>query len=743
MKFLSFCEQEFAYGCAKGVWTELSWIFFLVKWPQARHTILLNAKDASLFACGYNISGELGLGNRVNQFTLTKIETLRDVTTCAIGYAHNLAVVNPLTGEGFLFMWGGNSRGQLGLGDTTNRDTPEKLVLPDNQKCIAVACGFLQTLALTADGSIYVWGGGKYGSLGLGDKFDRLRPEKINHPTPFVAIAAGKHFLAVTMDGKLHACGYGLGTGLGDKKERPNFQHVALPHKVVQIACGTYFSLVLLEDNSLYAFGYNYYGQLGLRDYNEKLRPAKINYFGEILSIHGFASHSVAVTKTGVFTWGDNAHGSLGRISTSGDQHTPTKIALGITSSNLFNKRVCNIVETNKSRKFLEFPIPNDQNYPDLKFVTNDRSEILWHNAVVSIRCPSLRPFLSSIEKRGKPAVARSKILDQVEKTTMELLRTFIYTNKVSLSKRPFVEIVSLLRIAKLFGVSALIPLCQAEFLSLMTRDNVMKMLLHFSEILRDGDPGDLVEEINWTIYFLSNQQLLTAFLGTFPTEDLATAVSGPVIQEKSFRGMRRPKNPRDIPIIEPKSISLDLKKLITSGEASDFWLRVVHGSEENNFLVHKCILSKWPYFVQEFVGRGKGASAATHKTAMPLETFGKLLHFLYFPDVEPFSFEDCAWINSSANFYNLTNEKQLLHHCADFVSEGVTGATWKESFRVAFNVGSPELQERALKSVPKADEPWAELVVLSIVIASCFVDGSSRSHRTPALARQTIILCL
>ena len=42
-----------------------------------------------------------------------------------------------------------------------------------------IAAGAEHTAAVTEDGDLYGWGWGRYGNLGLGDRNDRLTPEKV------------------------------------------------------------------------------------------------------------------------------------------------------------------------------------------------------------------------------------------------------------------------------------------------------------------------------------------------------------------------------------------------------------------------------------------------------------------------------------------------------------------------------------------------------------------------------------
>jgi hypothetical protein len=56
---------------------------------------------------------------------------------------------------------------------TLSRYSPEKLVLPSKVK--QVCCGWFHAVALTEEGTIYVWGKNEDGKLGLGDSETRYR----------------------------------------------------------------------------------------------------------------------------------------------------------------------------------------------------------------------------------------------------------------------------------------------------------------------------------------------------------------------------------------------------------------------------------------------------------------------------------------------------------------------------------------------------------------------------------------
>lgn len=54
------------------------------------------------------------------------------------------------------------------------------LILLQGESIKMVAAGAEHTAAVTEDGTLYGWGWGRYGNLGLGDRNDRLVPEKVS-----------------------------------------------------------------------------------------------------------------------------------------------------------------------------------------------------------------------------------------------------------------------------------------------------------------------------------------------------------------------------------------------------------------------------------------------------------------------------------------------------------------------------------------------------------------------------------
>jgi len=88
---------------------------------------------------------------------------------------HNLA----LTADGAAWSWGACYNGQLGHGDTQRQLLPKKIEAFAGQRVVTVAAGSAHSLAITADGAVFTWGGGAFGKLGHGDEQHELLPKKI------------------------------------------------------------------------------------------------------------------------------------------------------------------------------------------------------------------------------------------------------------------------------------------------------------------------------------------------------------------------------------------------------------------------------------------------------------------------------------------------------------------------------------------------------------------------------------
>jgi len=126
-----------------------------------------------MFACGSNGNGQLGLGDTTYRNTFTAVPALPDgkvAKQVVAGWSHTMILAE----DGTVFACGNNDYGQLGLGDTTHRNTFTAVpALPDGKVAKQVVAGRYHTMILAEDGTVFACGGNAYGQYGLGDEENR------------------------------------------------------------------------------------------------------------------------------------------------------------------------------------------------------------------------------------------------------------------------------------------------------------------------------------------------------------------------------------------------------------------------------------------------------------------------------------------------------------------------------------------------------------------------------------------
>ncbi len=255
-------------------------------------------------------------------------------TLIAAGNAHSLARL----GDGSLWGWGSGGYGQLGNGafQEVNNIATKVLNLSDP---VAVAGGEKFTLALLGDGTVWAWGANDLGQLGNGPGPQVNTPVRITTLSGMTAIAAGSaHALAVKSDGTVWAWGANTAGELGTGAASP---FIDVPVQVSGVAgakavvAGHMFSLVLLEDETVWAWGANGSGQLGNpAASNPSLAPFQVYNLTGVKKVVAGVAFTMALRKDGaVWTWGANNVGQLGIGSSGGSSSVPVKVAslAGIT----------------------------------------------------------------------------------------------------------------------------------------------------------------------------------------------------------------------------------------------------------------------------------------------------------------------------------------------------------------------------------------------------------------------------
>ncbi|KVH87985.1 Regulator of chromosome condensation 1/beta-lactamase-inhibitor protein II, partial [Cynara cardunculus var. scolymus] len=195
----------------------------------ADHTTAFSESQLKVYSWGWGDFGRLGHGNSTDFFIPQPIKALQGlrIRQIACGDSHCLAV----TMEGEVQSWGRNQNGQLGLGTTEDSLVPQKIEAFQGVTIKMVAAGAEHTVAITEDGELYGWGWGRYGNLGLGDRTDRNIPEKasvINGEKMILVACGWRHTISVSSSGGLYTYGWSKYGQLG----HGDFRDHLVPHKL-------------------------------------------------------------------------------------------------------------------------------------------------------------------------------------------------------------------------------------------------------------------------------------------------------------------------------------------------------------------------------------------------------------------------------------------------------------------------------------------------------------------------------
>lgn len=318
-------------------------------------------ESGSVYTCGANHQGQLGLGDAMPRETFTCVPKLKgkSVDYISVGADYCVAV----TEEGEVYSWGGGGYAPLGhakpkLPDDDDemevylaslRDihaegeahqAPKMIERLRGEGIVEVSAGYGHVVAVSDAGDVWTWGTGLQGQLGHGDLENKTIPTIVStlQEKVIIAVSVGhSHSVCISDEdipytwGSLHGGRLGLGI---TEREDPNprlrkyfLGPTLIPYfrgkKVLQVACSANHCLALVKDmNQVYSWGGGDGGRLGHGDAADKFMPTPVDAFRGmcVLQVACGPWHSAAIVMWPplidcgvVYTWGSGVYGQLGQ----------------------------------------------------------------------------------------------------------------------------------------------------------------------------------------------------------------------------------------------------------------------------------------------------------------------------------------------------------------------------------------------------------------------------------------------
>lgn len=334
--------------------------------------------DGTIRAWGYNSAGQLGDGTtttRTTPVTVSGISTATQIRASKDYSYHSLALLS----DGTLRSWGENTNGQLGDGTTTNSSTP--VVVSGISTATQIAAGYNHCIALLSDGTVKAWGYNGAGQLGDGTTTTRTTPITVSGLSNCIKIDAGIHAsralvtpicapptnLTTSVNGSNATTTWTAGgtetawdiyiatnpSDIPNTNSAPSVSNQNSTTYSFHLATGTTYkvyvrakctspsawvgssslsadnvvisasrsshTLMIKADGTLWAWGYNSFGSLGVGTQTTNDPPVQVGTDNDWAQVSGGYEFSIALKTNGtLWAWGNNFYGTWGNGSSGG-----------------------------------------------------------------------------------------------------------------------------------------------------------------------------------------------------------------------------------------------------------------------------------------------------------------------------------------------------------------------------------------------------------------------------------------
>jgi alpha-tubulin suppressor-like RCC1 family protein len=274
---------------------------------------LIIQSNGTLWSWGRNVYGELGLNTNRSVSSPVQVGSSlwKKVST---GSYYSLAIQS----NGTLWSWGDNAAGRLGLSDTTERSSPVQI--GTGSYWTQISAGAAHSLAIQSDGTLWAWGVNNVGQLGLNTDTYYSSPVQVGALLwkELYSTSGGAFSLAIQSNGTLWSWGLNDQGQLGLSDQTNRSSPVQIGTSLwKKVACGYKYFSAIQSNGTLWSCGYNYFGQLMLSDRTARSSPVQVGTLSNWSQVGNSRNNSLAIQSNGtLWSCGYNLYGQLGLSDT-------------------------------------------------------------------------------------------------------------------------------------------------------------------------------------------------------------------------------------------------------------------------------------------------------------------------------------------------------------------------------------------------------------------------------------------
>lgn len=293
--------------------------------------------NGELYTWGANLVGQLGNNTRLDSNMPTQIMTDKIFRNIFCGNFNSVAITN----DGRLWMWGSNFNGHLGDNTRNARSSPVQTIA-GGTTWVQASCSLTNSAGVKRDGTLWIWGENFSGNLGINAGLSYTGPAVLSVSSPVQTIAGGTNWssvncgggfvVATKKDGTLWTWGAGtfgqLGNGSATHKSSPVQTYYAT-NNWTSASAGQNHAAGIKSDGTLWLWGSNAYGQLGTNTIISSSQPLQTISGGTTWSQVSCGFYTTAALKSDgtLWVWGQNKFGQLG-INSKDHRSSPTQMLI-------------------------------------------------------------------------------------------------------------------------------------------------------------------------------------------------------------------------------------------------------------------------------------------------------------------------------------------------------------------------------------------------------------------------------